>query len=215
MTEELLLTRYAAARAALPLIAILRGIRSDECAAIGTALYDAGFRIIEVPLNSPDPLEGIRALRALLPIDALVGAGTVLSPEEVETAAGAGAEIIISPNSDDRVIARTKALGRLSLPGVATPSEAFAALAAGADGLKLFPAELITPAVVGAWRAVLPRRTALFPVGGITPQNMAGYRAAGADGFGLGSALYRAGDDADTVTRKARAFCVAWERAPA
>ena len=195
------------------LVAILRGIRPDEAAVIGQALYDAGFRLIEVPLNSPEPLRSIRTLRDTLPADCVVGAGTVTTPEACDQVAEAGGQLVVMPHSDAAVIRRAKALGLACAPGVATPTEAFAALAAGADVLKLFPAETLGEAAVKAWLAVLPSGVALLPVGGITPARIAGYRAAGAQGFGLGSALYRPGDDAAQVARHAAEFVAAWRAA--
>lgn len=195
------------------LIAILRGVQPHEVVAIGHALYDAGFRAIEVPLNSPEPLASIRALRDALPADCLVGAGTVLTPQACADVAAAGGQVIVMPHSDPTVIRAAKAAGLACAPGVATLTEAFAALAAGADVLKLFPAEALAPAVLKAWRAVLRPPVALLPVGGITPDNLAPYAAAGASGFGLGSALYRPGDSAEQVARNAAAFVQAWRHA--
>ncbi|MGS1009022.1 2-dehydro-3-deoxy-6-phosphogalactonate aldolase [Achromobacter anxifer] len=195
------------------LIAILRGIEPAEAEAIGQELYAAGFRLIEVPLNSPDPLDSIRAMRAALPTDCLIGAGTVLDPEDCARVQQAGGELIVMPHSDAAVIRAAKALGMASCPGVATPTEAYAALAAGADVLKMFPAEQLGPAVLKAWRAVLRPPIALAPVGGITPDNIAIYAQAGASGFGLGSALYKPGLSAAQVGQNARAFIAAWQRA--
>lgn len=197
---------FRQALAANGLIAILRGVRPDEVEAIGHALYDAGFRIIEVPLNSPQPLESIARLRKGLPRDCLIGAGTVLDATQVTEVWSAGGELIVMPHGDPQVIRAAKAAGLSVAPGVATPTEAFAALAEGADVLKLFPAEQLGPGVLKAWRAVLPAATALLPVGGITPESLAAYRRAGAAGFGLGSALYAPGMDADEVARRAQAF---------
>ena len=195
------------------LIAILRGIKPAEAEAIGLELYAAGFRLIEVPLNSPDPLDSIRAMRAALPTDCLIGAGTVLDPEDCARVQQAGGELIVMPHSDAAVIRAAKALGMASCPGVATPTEAYAALATGADVLKMFPAEQLGPAVLKAWRAVLRPPIALAPVGGITPDNIAIYAQAGASGFGLGSALYKPGLSAAQVGQNARAFIAAWQRA--
>lgn len=192
--------------AALPLVAILRGIRPDEAEPTVAGLIEAGFRLIEVPLNSPDPLATIAALQARFAGRALFGAGTVLTVAEVAAVASTAARLIVSPNTDPAVIRAAKAAGLVSLPGAATPSEAFAALAAGADAVKMFPAEALPPAVVKAWRAVLPRGTRLVPVGGIDVAAMTPYRAAGADGFGLGSALYRPGQGADETARRALDF---------
>lgn len=195
------------------LIAILRGIQPTEAEAIGHELYEAGFRLIEVPLNSPDPLDSIRAMRAALPTDCLIGAGTVLNPDDCAHIQDAGGELIVMPHSDPAVIRAAKALGMASCPGVATPTEAFAALAAGADVLKMFPAEQLGPVVLKAWRAVMRPPIALVPVGGITPDNISVYAQAGASGFGLGSALYKPGLSAKDVGQNARAFVAAWQRA--
>jgi len=194
----------------LPLIAILRGVTPDEIVAVGRALYDAGFRVIEIPLNSPQPYESIRRLTAELGDSCLIGAGTVLTETQVAEVAAAGGRLIVSPNANLAVIRASKAAGLVSAPGVATPSEGFAALEAGADSLKLFPAEQLGPAVVKAWRAVFPRELALLPVGGITPDNMGPYVAAGANGFGLGSALYKPGLSAAQVSANAQAFAAGW-----
>lgn len=193
------------------LIAILRGIRPEEAQDIGLALHSAGIRLIEVPLNSPEPLRSIRALRDALPEDTLIGAGTVLRPAYCAEIADAGGQLIVMPHSDPLVIRAAKAAGLACAPGVATPTEAFAALAAGADALKMFPAETLGPMGLKAWRAVLTPPVAIVPVGGITPDGLGPYLAAGASGFGLGSALYRAGDSAETVARRALAFVHAWE----
>ena len=205
-------SRFADAMARLPLVAILRGVAPAESPTILRTLIDEGFLLIEVPLNSPEPYESIRAMRALAPPEALIGAGTVKTPGEVEAVAEAGGNLIIAPHADIAVIAAAKAHGLIALPGVATPTEAFAALAAGADGLKAFPAEMIAPAVVKAWRAVIPASVPILPVGGITPEGMEAYLAAGASGFGLGSALYRPGDGPARVAKKAAAFVAAWRR---
>ena len=195
----------AQAMTQLPLIAILRGLTPADAPTIGQALVDSGFAIIEVPLNSPEPLQSIAALTARFP-QSLIGAGTVLNARQVKDVHAAGGRLIVSPNFNPVVVAQALALGMVVLPGVATPSEAFAALDAGAHGLKLFPAEMISPATVKALRAVLPQDAALMPVGGITPDNMAAYRAAGATGFGLGSALYAPGRSADQVRSAAQKF---------
>ena len=196
-----------------PLIAILRGVRPDEVLDVAEALHAGGFRVVEVPLNSPEPYRSLERLTARFGERLLVGAGTVLDAEAVERVAGAGGRLVVAPNADARVIARARERGLHALPGVATPTEAFAALAAGADGLKLFPAEALPPAVLRAWRAVLPPATLLAPVGGITPESIAPYRAAGADGFGIGGALYRPGDGPDTVATNAARFVAAGEAA--
>lgn len=197
---------FVAAFSACPLIAILRGVTPAEAVAHGQVLYDAGFRLIEVPLNSPQPFESIAALRGALPGEAIIGAGTVLRPQFVDEVADAGGELIVMPHADAAVIRAAKSRGLACTPGVATPTEAFAALVAGADALKMFPAEQLGTHVVKAWRAVTPKRVPLVPVGGITPDNMAPFLAAGADGFGLGSALYRPGQGADMTAANARAF---------
>ena len=200
--------KFDTAMASLPLVAILRGMRPDEAAEIGDALVEAGFRLIEVPLNSPQPLESIALLRQRFP-DALVGAGTVLDARQVRDVKAAGGELIVSPNFNPEVIAEAARLGMVSLPGIMTPTEAFGALAAGATGLKLFPAELASPAVVKALLAVLPAGTSLMPVGGITPSNMDAWREAGAAGFGIGSALYKPGKTAQAVREDAERFVAA------
>lgn len=205
--------RLAAALGQLPLLAILRGITPAEAVPVGQALVDAGWSLIEVPLNSPQPLDSIAALAQAFP-QALVGAGTVLDADQVRAVAAAGGQLIVAPNTDVEVIFEAQRLGLVCLPGVATPTEAFAALAAGAQGLKLFPAEQFSPAVLKAWRAVLPAGTAVLPVGGITPENLAGWRAAGAAGAGIGSALYKPGMAVADVAAQARRFAQAWQ-APA
>ena len=168
-----------------PLVAILRGVRPDEVEGVGDALVRHGFRIIEVPLNSPDPYDSIARLVRRFP-DTMIGAGTVLDPADADRVRDAGGELVVMPHGDGAVIRRAKALGMACMPGVATPTEASAALAAGADALKMFPAEGLPPAVMKAWLAVLPKGTGLLPVGGITPLNMGPYWAAGARAFGLG-----------------------------
>ena len=194
----------------LPLVAILRGVKPSEVEPIALALYAEGFRLIEVPMNSPDALVSIAKLAACLPADALLGAGTVLSVEVVTQVREAGGRLIVMPHADVAVIRAAKQLGLVCVPGAATPTEAFAAAHAGADALKLFPAELVTPTVLKAMRAVLPPALRLLPVGGITPDSMAVYRKAGAAGFGLGSALYAPGMSAADVAQRARDFVKAW-----
>ncbi len=193
----------------LPLVAILRGLTPAQAPAIGAALTDAGFGLIEVPLNSPEPLASIERLVAAHP-EALIGAGTVLTVQEVHAVHAAGGRLVVSPCFDAAVVRAAVDRGMVCLPGVLSPSEAFAALRAGTHGLKLFPAEMTPPAVVKALRAVIPPQVPLLPVGGVTPANLAAYRAAGASGAGLGSALYRPGYSADTVRAQARAFVQAW-----
>lgn len=192
--------------AACPLIAILRGVTPAEVIGIGDALVEAGIGIIEVPLNSPDPLRSIELLAAHFGGRALVGAGTVLTVGQVGDVAAAGGRIIVSPCTDFDVIAATAAEGLVSAPGYFTPSEAFLALKAGAHALKLFPAEAATPAVVRAQRAVLPKEVPLLVVGGVTADSVGTWFGAGADGFGLGSALYKPGQTAEQVGAQARAF---------
>ena len=194
----------------LPLVAILRGLSPEEALDVGRATVNAGFHILEVPLNSPDPLRSIQILAAAFP-NVLVGAGTVTTAQQVREIKAAGGQLIISPHLDDNVVCETVNLGLISLPGVATPSEAFKAIALGAHGLKLFPAEMISPAVVKAMRAVLPGHIRLIPVGGIGTHNMADYRKSGASGFGIGSALYAPGKSAQAVGESAAAFVKAWQ----
>ena len=202
--------RLDAAMARLPLVAILRGLQPHEAAGIGATLEQAGFALIEVPLNSPQPFDSIATLRRVLAPETLVGAGTVTRVDDVERLHALGADLVVMPHADVAVIRAAKARGMLCVPGVATPTEAFAALEAGADALKLFPAELVTPGVMKAMRAVLPRETALLPVGGVTPASLRPWRQAGATGFGLGSALYAPGDTATAVSRRAADFVQAW-----
>lgn len=189
----------------LPLVAILRGLTPLEAIPIGHVLVNTGWKLIEVPLNSPQPLDSIAALASAFP-QALIGAGTVLTPNDVRNVHAAGGQLVISPNFNPAVVSEAVRLGLVCLPGIMTASEAFAALEAGATGLKLFPAEMITPAVVKALCAVLPADTLLFPVGGITRENMRAYLAAGARGFGIGSALYRPGMTAAEVNQNAMDF---------
>lgn len=210
MTPRPLQERFDAAFARLPLVAILRGLTPGEARPAAAILYEAGFRLIEVPLNSPEPFESIGAIRRLLPPDALVGAGTVLAAADVGRLADLGAELVVMPHADAVVISAAARAGLLCTPGIATPTEAFAALAAGAAALKIFPAEMVGPPVVKAMRAVLPRGTRLLPVGGITPESMAPFAEAGAAGFGLGSALYKPGMDVDELATRARGFAEAW-----
>ena len=201
---------FATAFARCPLVAILRGVRPDEVEPIGDALVAAGFTLIEVPMNSPDPLDSIGRLARRLDGRALVGAGTVLTPDQVRAVQQVGGRLIISPNSDLSVIAQSAQAGLVSMPGYFTPTEAFAAVQAGASALKLFPAEAATPAVLKAQRAVLPKDLPILVVGGINPDNMAPWVAAGANGFGLGSALYKPGATAAQVSEAAQAFLNGW-----
>lgn len=192
--------------AACPLVAIIRGVTPDEAEGVAEALIGAGIRIVEVPLNSPEPLASIERLTRRFGDEALIGAGTVLRAAQVGEVAEAGGRLIVSPSTNAEVIGASVAAGLVSCPGYFTPSEAFSALDAGAHGLKLFPAEAAPPAMVKAQRAVLPPEVPLIVVGGVSPEKMAAYRAAGADGFGLGSALYRPGQSATEVATQARAF---------
>lgn len=202
--------KFQRAMAALPLVGILRGITPAEALPVGAALVAETWGLIEVPLNSPDPIRSIALLAEKQP-QALVGAGTVLTVQQVREVHAAGGQLIVSPNYNEDVVREAVRREMVCLPGVVTPSEAFAALAAGAHGLKLFPAEMISPAVVKALRAVLPAEVQLLPVGGITPDNMAPYRAAGANGFGIGSALYKPGMTPDQVREQAGRFAAAWQ----
>ena len=199
---------FSAAMASCPLVAILRGLPPSDAVAVGGALVSAGWKLIEVPLNSPLPLKSIEALAQTFP-DALVGAGTVLKAAQVREVHAAGGRMVVAPNFNADVVREALHLGMICLPGVLTATEAFAALDAGATGLKLFPCEMIPPAAVKALRAVLPANALLFPVGGISTANMADYRAAGANGFGIGSALYKPGMGAAEVKRNAHEFLAA------
>jgi 2-dehydro-3-deoxyphosphogalactonate aldolase len=189
-----------------PLVAILRGLTVDEVPMVGPILFDAGFRLLEVPLNRPGALEAMQELLKDAPDDALVGGGTILTTGDVDAVRNAGGRLMVSPNCDVDVIRHAVQTGMVALPGVATPTEAFAALAAGAAGLKLFPAEMIQPPVVKSLRSVIPAGVALLPVGGIHPNNMDAYIAAGASGFGIGGQLYRPGIGATALKAAAQAF---------
>jgi 2-dehydro-3-deoxyphosphogalactonate aldolase len=191
------------------LVAILRGIKPEEAEAVGEALIEAGWRIIEVPLNSPEPLKSIELLQKRFGDQALIGAGTVLTPAQVADVAATGAKVIISPNANVEVIKASRARDMVSLPGVATPTEAFAAIEAGATGIKAFPAEAIPPYVIKAWKAVLPKHIPVLAVGGVTPDNMTEFLQAGASGFGIGSSIYKPGMDVASIAEKARQFIAA------
>lgn len=195
---------------ALPLVAILRGLTPETADDVGDVLVDAGFTLIEVPLNSPRPLDSIARLAQRLAGRALVGAGTVLDVAAVEAVAAAGGTLIVSPNTNPAVIAAAAARGLVAVPGFQTPSEAFAALDAGARALKLFPAEASSPAVLKAIRTVLPAGTAVLPVGGISPTTLVPWHAAGAAGFGIGSALFSPGVSTEALAERAAAFVAAY-----
>jgi 2-dehydro-3-deoxyphosphogalactonate aldolase len=196
------------------LVAILRGIRPEEAVAVASVLAVRGFAIVEVPLNSPDPLASIAALAGEFGDRMLIGAGTVMTEAQVAEVAAAGGKLIVTPHADAAVVRAATRLGLLAVPGFFTPAEAFGMLAAGADALKLFPAEGANPAMLRAMRAVLPAGTMVLPVGGIDATNMAAWRAAGAAGFGIGSAVYKPGDTPEIVSAKALAL-VSEEATPA
>lgn len=200
------------ALAEFPLIAILRGLTPEQAVAVGGILVGVGFRIIEVPLNSPRPFESIARLTGSCGERAIIGAGTVLHGQDVERVKDAGGRLIVMPHGNASILTEAKRCGMICVPGVATPTEGFAALDAGADALKLFPAESMPPAVVKAWRAVFPAKALLIPVGGITPEKLAGYLAAGASGFGLGSALFNPGAAQADLKARASAFADAVRR---
>ena len=206
-----LMEQWQDALKTLPLVAILRGLRPSEALDIGEVLVEAGFRIVEVPLNSPDPFDSIKLLAQALGKRAIVGAGTVLNVADVETLHAVGGQICISPNANPDVIRRAKALGLISFPAFFTPTEAFAAIDAGADAIKLFPAELAGTTGLKAMKAVLPKTVPVFPVGGVNPDNMKDFLEAGAAGFGIGSAVFKPGDTPEIVYKKARAFVEGWE----
>jgi 2-dehydro-3-deoxyphosphogalactonate aldolase len=195
-----------------PMIAIIRGVTPGEAVETGRALIEGGIRIIEVPLNSPDPMGSISALADAFGDEALIGAGTVLTTKDVEQVRDAGGKIIVSPNMNPAVIRATVKAGMVSSPGIFTPSEAFAALDAGAHTLKLFPAEGASPKVMKAMRAVLPKDVPFLVVGGVTPESVRGWMEAGADGFGLGGGLYMPGQSPEETLAKARAYVEAVRR---
>lgn len=209
MTPTALLRRYLDE---CPLIGIIRGVTPGEAEAIGEAIFDSGIRIIEVPLNSPEPLQSISKLAAKFGDRALVGGGTVLEPEQVATVKAVGGRLIVAPNTNVEVIAETAEAGLVSCPGYFTPSDAFDAIEAGATALKLFPAEGAAPAVLKSQRAVIPRDVPIFVVGGVTPDSMQAWLEAGADGFGLGGGLYQPGQSAAETSEKARAYVAALKR---
>jgi 2-dehydro-3-deoxyphosphogalactonate aldolase len=197
----------------LPLVAILRGLEPERAVAVGEVLADAGFDIIEVPLNSPEPLTSIAALVETLGDRALIGAGTVLNDAQVDDLAAIGAKLVVSPNCNPAVIRRTAAHGMVSMPGVVTPTEMFAALEAGATGLKIFPAEMVSPAIIKAVRAVLPQHVPVLAVGGINAGNMGDYLAAGAAGFGIGGSLFTPGKPLAAIAADARSIVTSFKAA--
>ncbi|MGB8315725.1 MAG: 2-dehydro-3-deoxy-6-phosphogalactonate aldolase [Aestuariivirga sp.] len=192
------------------LIAILRGIKTSEVEAVGQALFEAGIRVAEIPLNSPDPFASIQKMGTAFNGKLVVGAGTVLSVQDVNLLKAHGGQISVSPDCNEAVIARAKELGMEPLPGVFTPTEVFAAIRAGATHLKLFPAEAASPVTVKAWRAVVPRHVRIYAVGGVTPANMQTWYDAGIAGFGIGSNIYKPGFTAADVARSAKEFVTAW-----
>ena len=202
--------KFAEAVSECGLIAILRGIKSDEVIAIGQALFDAGIRIAEIPLNSPDPFTSIAKMSAHFQDKLIVGAGTVLSIQDVNQLKAHNGQISVSPDCNEAVIKRAIEVGLLPLPGVFTPTEAFAAIRAGATHLKLFPAEAASPVTVKAWRAVLPKHVNLYAVGGVTPGNMQNWIDSGVAGFGIGSNIYKQGLTAQGVAKNAKEFVSAW-----
>ena len=195
------------------IVAILRGVTPDEVIAVSQTLYDAGIRVVEVPLNSPEPFVSIEKLSKTFADKMVVGAGTVLSVQEVNVLKAHGGEISVSPDCNEEVIARAVALGMEPLPGVFTPTEAFAAIHAGAKHLKLFPAEMASPATIKAWKAVLPKHVKIYAVGGVTPENMGDWLSAGASGFGIGSSLYKQGMSMAKISESAHSLVSAWKRA--
>ncbi len=197
----------------LPLVAILRGLAPADAEAVGAALFGAGLRLLEVPLNRPGALESIAILARLAPSDAIVGGGTMLSVADVDAVHAAGGRLLVSPNCNSAVIARGVALGMLCAPGVATPTEAFAALAAGAHALKIFPAEMVGYAGLKAFKTVLPAGTPLWPVGGVAPHTLRDWVRAGATGFGIGGALYTPGIEPGALAARAQEFIQAWQTA--
>jgi 2-dehydro-3-deoxyphosphogalactonate aldolase len=203
--------RFEDAAKACGIVAILRGVTPEEVAGIGEALHDAGIRVVEVPLNSPEPFRSIATLAARFQNRMVVGAGTVLDIDSVDQLKSAGGQISVSPDCNPQVIARAVENGMVPLPGVFTPTEAFTAVRAGARHLKLFPAEAASPKTVKAWKAVLPRDVSVYAVGGVTPANMKDWADAGCSGFGIGSNIYKPGMSAEDVAKAARAFVAAWK----
>jgi 2-dehydro-3-deoxyphosphogalactonate aldolase len=195
------------------IVAILRGVTPGEVVAVSQALYDAGIRVVEVPLNSPEPFQSIEKIAKEFSGRMVVGAGTVLSVQDVNVLKAHGGQISVSPDCNEAVISRAVEIGLDPLPGVFTPTEAFAAIRAGAKHLKLFPAEVASPAVIKAWKAVLPKHVKVYAVGGVTPENMGDWLAAGASGFGIGSSLYKPGSNLAKVSESAHSLVSAWKRA--
>ena len=197
------------------IVAILRGITPDEVVGVSQTLYNAGIRVVEVPLNSPEPFVSIEKLSKAFADKLVVGAGTVLSVQDVNVLKAHGGQISVSPDCNEAVISRAKDLGIEPLPGVFTPTEAFAAIRAGAKHLKLFPAEVASPQTIKAWKAVLPKHVKIYAVGGVTPENMGDWLAAGASGFGIGSSIFKPGMNLAKISESAHSLVSAWKRAKA
>jgi 2-dehydro-3-deoxyphosphogalactonate aldolase len=195
------------------IVAILRGVTPDEVVAVSQTLYDAGIRVVEVPLNSPEPFTSIEKLSKAFVDKMVVGAGTVLNVQDVNLLKAHGGQISVSPDCNEATISRAVELGMIPLPGVFTPTEAFAAIRAGAKHLKLFPAEVASPATVKAWKAVLPKHIQIYAVGGVTPENMGDWLAAGASGFGIGSSIFKPGISMAKISESAHSLVSAWKRA--
>ena len=193
----------------MPLVAILRGITLAESLDVVACLFEAGIRIVEVPLNSPDPLNSINLIAEKFSAQMLVGAGTVLNTEQVKNVAAAGGRLIVSPNTNEGVIQSATALGMICIPGAATPSEVFTALEAGANGVKVFPAEMLSPTIIKSWRSVIPTSSIILPVGGISTDNMRDYWQAGANGFGIGGSLFQPGKSIEAISASAQEFVLA------
>jgi 2-dehydro-3-deoxyphosphogalactonate aldolase len=201
------------ALAACGIVAILRGVTPDEVVAVSQTLYDAGIRVVEVPLNSPEPFISIEKLSKTFAEKMIIGAGTVLSVQDVNLLKAHGGQISVSPDCNEAVIARAKELGMEPLPGVFTPTEAFSAIRAGARHLKLFPAEVSSPQTIKAWKAVLPKHVKIYAVGGVTPDNMGDWLSAGASGFGIGSSIFKPGISMAKISESAHSLVSAWKRA--
>lgn len=195
------------------IVAILRGVTPDEVVAVSQTLYDAGVRVVEVPLNSPEPFISIEKLSKAFADKMVVGAGTVLTIQDVNLLKTHGGQISVSPDCNEATISRAVELGIVPLPGVFTPTEAFAAIRAGAKHLKLFPAEVASPATIKAWKAVLPKHVKIYAVGGVTPENMGDWLAAGASGFGIGSSIFKPGMSMAKISESAHSLVSAWKRA--